>query len=113
MPRSTLPRPLGGHLSDRQLGDLRAMLEEQREFRLDQLDQLRQPTPRGPLGASDPEIVRSLRSAAGEALRDIEAALDRMAVGQYGRCVGCGRDVEIQRLEILPQTAHCMACLRK
>ena len=57
MPRSTLPCPLGGHLSHRQLVELRAMLVEQREFRLEQLSQLREPALHGPLGSTDPEIV--------------------------------------------------------
>ena len=112
MPRSTLPCPLGGHLSDRQLGELRAMLEEQREFRHEQLAQLHAPTPRGPLGSTDPEIFRSLVSGAREALRDIQAALWRMDEGRYGRCISCGDAVEVERLEILPQTARCMACQR-
>jgi len=113
MPRSTLPCPLGGHLSHRQLAELRAMLEEQREFRLEQLSQLHEPAPLGPLGSTDPEIFRSLVSGAREALRDIQAALWRMDEGHYGRCVSCGGEVEVQRLEILPQTARCMNCQRR
>lgn len=112
MPRSTLPCPLGGQLSHRQLGELRAMLEEQREFRLEQLTELHQPAPRGPLGSTDPEIFRSLVSGAREALRDIQSALWRMDEGRYGWCVSCGNTVEVQRLEILPQTARCMSCQR-
>jgi RNA polymerase-binding transcription factor DksA len=110
MARSTLPCPLGGHLSNRQLGELRAMLEEQRAFRVDQLGDLRDPT--AALAGSDPEITRSLISAAGEALRDIEDALARMDAGHYGSCVACRGPVEIERLEILPQVARCMACQR-
>lgn len=112
MPRSTLPCPLGGHLSRRQLAELRAMLEEQREFRLEQLAELHQPAAVGPLGSTDPEIFRSLTSGAREALREIQAALWRMDEGRYGWCVSCGSAVEIERLEILPQTARCMACQR-
>jgi DnaK suppressor protein len=110
MPRSTLPCPLGGNLSQPQLAELRAMLEEQREFRLDQLSQLHQPTPDGPLASADPEIFRSLVSGAREALRDIQAALWRMDEGTYGWCVSCAGPVEVERLEILPQTARCLAC---
>jgi RNA polymerase-binding transcription factor DksA len=88
------------------------MLEEQREFRLEQLSQLHEPALHGPLGSSDPEIFRSLVSGAREALRDIRGALWRMDEGSYGWCVSCGGAVEVQRLEILPQTARCMACQR-
>jgi DnaK suppressor protein len=113
MPRSTLPCPLGGHLSDQQLAELRAMLEEQRAFRLDQLRELHQPAPHGLLGSTDPEIVRSLVAGAREALRDIQGALWRMDDGRYGSCTACGGAVEVQRLEILPHTARCLACQRR
>jgi RNA polymerase-binding transcription factor DksA len=52
-------------------------------------------------------------SGAREALRDIQAALWRMEEGRYGSCVSCGGAIEVQRLEILPQTARCMACQRE
>jgi RNA polymerase-binding transcription factor DksA len=111
-PRSALPCPLSGQLSDRQVRELRSMLEEQREFRLDQLRELHEPPRAGQLGSTEPEIVRSLVSGAREALRDIRAALSRMDDGRYGYCVACGGPVETGRLEILPQTARCMACQR-
>jgi RNA polymerase-binding transcription factor DksA len=86
------------------------MLEQQRDFRLEQLAQLHLPEPRSPLGAGEPEIVRELVTGAREALRDVHAALWRMDEGRYGRCVACDRAVEVARLEILPQAALCMAC---
>ena len=88
------------------------MLEEQREFRLEQLRELHEPGPGRPLGSTDPEIFRSLVAGAREALRDVQAALWRMDDGRYGRCVSCSGAVEVQRLEILPQTARCLACQR-
>lgn len=112
MSRFTLPGPLDVHLSDGRFAELRAMLEEQREFRLEQLAQLHRPWPQGPLSSTDPEIFRSLVAGAREALREVQAALWRMDVGRFGRCVACDEPVEIERLEILPQTALCMACQR-
>jgi DnaK suppressor protein len=112
MPRFTLPGPYDVHLSDDHLSELRAMLEEQREFRLEQLAQLHHPWPLGPLSTTDPEIFRSLVIGAREALREVQSALRRMDVGRYGLCVACDEPVEIERLEILPQTALCMACQR-
>lgn len=107
MPRFTVPR-----LSDGQLADLRDMLEEQRTFRIEQLSQLHLPWPHGPLSSTDPEIFRELVTGAREALREVQAALWRMDAGRYGQCVACEGPVEIERLEILPQTALCMACQR-
>ncbi len=112
MARSTLPRSLGTALSLDQLLMLRAMLEEQLEFRLDQLAALRRPHPRSPLGSSNREITVTLTMAAHAALQDVVDALRRMDEGRFGRCVTCDGRVEIERLEILPQTALCMACQR-
>jgi DnaK suppressor protein len=111
MSHFTLPgRP--GALPAGQLEVLRGMLEEQREFRLDQLAQLHLPGPHGPLSSTDPEIFRSLAAGARAALRDVQGALWRMDEGSYGTCIRCHQPIGIERLEILPQTALCMACQR-
>jgi RNA polymerase-binding transcription factor DksA len=43
-------------------------------------------------------------------LRQIDAALHRIARGEYGICVKCGAQIEDQRLDILPATPFCRAC---
>jgi DnaK suppressor protein len=91
---------------------LRAMLEEQRAFRIDQLTELHHPERRSPLGTSDPEIFRSLSAGARAALRDVQAALWRIEDGTYGLCIDCQEPIPVERLEILPQTAVCLACHR-
>ena len=110
MAHQILPAPSDVHLSLDQLAVLRAMLEEQRAFRLDQLAELHLPAPHGLLGTDDPEIFRSLSTGARAALRDVEAALRRMDAGRYGLCVDCATPIAVERLEILPQTARCLAC---
>jgi DnaK suppressor protein len=115
MSRSTVHVPHGvppAPLSNDQLAVLRSMLDQQREFRLDQLTQLHLPGPHGPLSSTDPEIFRSLVAGARAALRDVQSALWRMDEGRYGRCVSCQEWIELERLEILPQTALCMTCQR-
>lgn len=89
------------------LAGLRTQLEEQRQFRLDQLADLRRADPHRTREVSD---VLALGARA--ALRDVLAALDRMAVGTYGQCVRCGTTLPLERLEVLPQVAHCLACAR-
>jgi len=108
---SLLPTP-SGELTTPQLALLRAMLVEQRAFRIDQLTQLHRARPGDPLSDPDPEIERSLSAGALAALRDVERALWRMEEGTYGRCVDCGTTLPLERLEILPQTARCLACQR-
>jgi DnaK suppressor protein len=43
-------------------------------------------------------------------LRLIEAALKRIADGSFGRCVGCGDEIQDQRLQALPWTLFCLRC---
>jgi hypothetical protein len=115
MSRSTVHTPHRAPrapLSDDHLAVLRSMLQQQRDFRVDQLAQLHLPGPSGPLSSREPEIFHSLVAGARAALHEVQAALWRMEEGRYGRCVICEHPIELERLEILPQTAHCMACQR-
>jgi RNA polymerase-binding transcription factor len=43
-------------------------------------------------------------------LRLIEAALKRIADGSFGICVGCGDEIQDQRLLALPWTQFCLRC---
>ncbi|MCB2099916.1 MAG: TraR/DksA C4-type zinc finger protein [Rhodobacterales bacterium] len=40
----------------------------------------------------------------------IEAALKRVAEGEYGYCTLCGDDIPLKRLELDPATPTCVAC---
>ncbi len=96
-----------------QLADLRAQLEEQRGFRVDQLRSLcLARAARSGAGANrtSREITISLMRAARSALGDVTAALRRMDDGEYGRCTSCGGAIPLDRLEVLPQVAMCMPC---
>lgn len=99
-------------LSGAELEQLRAMLEEQQDFRIEQLAALARPGAPGPLGSADTEISASLAAGARAALQDVRAALLRMADGSYGLCTLCGTSLGRERLEILPQAAMCMGCQR-
>ena len=46
-------------------------------------------------------------------LARIDAALERLAEGEYGWCVTCGEAVEPPRLELDPATPLCLACARR
>lgn len=46
-------------------------------------------------------------------VRNIERALERMERGEYGRCEGCGQQIQEERLEALPETALCIDCQQK
>ena len=41
---------------------------------------------------------------------EIDAALDRIADGTYGRCARCGSAIPLERLEFRPSASGCVAC---
>ena len=43
-------------------------------------------------------------------LREIEAALQRMASGHYGICQDCGAPIDIKRLTAYPVARRCIDC---
>lgn len=68
----------------------------------------------GRLSRQDSLQVQAMAKAAearraGE-LRRIEAALERLAEGEYGWCVECGEAIEEKRLEVDPAAPRCAAC---
>ena len=96
---------------DPHLPALRAALEQQRQFRLEQLHELTGPAAAGhPAGDPQELIQRSLRAGAEAALADIQSALQRMDAGTYGRCVQCDAAIGLERLEFLHSAGLCMRC---
>jgi RNA polymerase-binding transcription factor DksA len=93
------------------LPELRAALEEQRRFRVEQLAGLAGARATGVDDARD-EVTRTLRAGAASALVDIEVALHLMDNGGYGRCQRCGDPLPLERLEVLPSVALCTTCQR-
>ncbi|MFB9322005.1 TraR/DksA family transcriptional regulator [Cryptosporangium minutisporangium] len=45
-------------------------------------------------------------------IEEIDAALERIEAGTYGRCVRCGGSIPDERLEFRPHAAGCVACAR-
>lgn len=43
-------------------------------------------------------------------LRDTEKALRSIALGTYGKCKYCAKEIEIERLRIRPESNSCVAC---
>jgi RNA polymerase-binding transcription factor DksA len=48
-----------------------------------------------------------------EALRRVKVAEDRLASGNYGRCIHCGQSIETERLLHVPTAETCLACNQK
>lgn len=56
------------------------------------------------------EFLLSLGDAERRSLRQVDAALDKIRLGTYGKCEKCGEEIAIKRLEALPFAEYCIAC---
>ncbi|GAB1256457.1 TraR/DksA family transcriptional regulator [Aurantivibrio plasticivorans] len=56
------------------------------------------------------EVLEALATEAKESLTHIQAALQRIEDGSYGRCESCGEDIGTARLEAIPDTVLCIQC---
>ena len=98
------------------LAGLRENLLEQRLFREEQLRQIASPSQtraeriRGRQAASQIEVHVKLAASARMVLSDVEAALERMDQGRYGRCHLCAQPIALARLKIVPQARYCGRC---
>jgi len=84
----------------------RVLLEEQRADCVEQREMAL-----AEAATSTPDPV-AIRRAAGMLLTidEIDAALDRIADGTYGRCTNCGVAIPVERLTFRPFAAGCVAC---
>ena len=56
------------------------------------------------------EVLEGMGVSGQQEIRMIEAALVRIAEGEYGACVKCGADIGEERLNVLPYTPFCRDC---
>jgi DnaK suppressor protein len=84
----------------------RALLEEQRGDCVQQREMAL-----AEAATSMPDSV-AMRRAANMLLTidEIDAAVDRIADGTFGRCTNCGVAIPVERLTIRPFAAGCVAC---
>jgi DnaK suppressor protein len=69
--------------------------------------------PEGATLAFERQHIAALVGQARDYLRDVDAALSRLAAGQYGRCLRCGRPIPADRLTARPTATTCVACARR
>ena len=102
---------------------LRARLQEQRRFRLDQLAMLGESPDRREIAwrpafapddtaAEHDRIRAALIEGAWRVLADIETALHRMRTGRYGMCLRCASPITLEQLDTIPYAATCVECQR-
>lgn len=62
---------------------------------------------------SDTDRGEAILEAAKRQRGEVVAAIERIDVGTYGSCVGCGKSVPDGRLEARPEAARCVQCQSK
>jgi RNA polymerase-binding transcription factor DksA len=85
-------------------GHIHQTLDEAERARQAQLNQL--PDFTGDL------VLEAHRSAIERILAEVRSALTRLSSGSYGTCLGCMTQIPMERLELRPWTAFCVACAR-
>ena len=58
------------------------------------------------------EMAKATRRRAELRLTRVEAALERVAEDEYGECPDCGEYISLKRLQAVPASVFCMACMR-
>lgn len=66
-------------------------------------------------GQATADKARLLSIAEGlvDMLRDVDAALERMRNGTYGKCESCGAEIPADRLDARPVASLCMECKQR
>ncbi len=63
--------------------------------------------------AQEREKAYHFASKEGRLLYHIDEALRRMQNGVYGRCVECGEEISLDRLEAVPHARLCIECKQR
>src|SRR5262252_1730532 len=56
------------------------------------------------------ELLMSMSTNDRQLLDSIDAALERIEYGKYGKCIHCGQPIQEKRLEAVPWARHCLRC---
>jgi len=56
------------------------------------------------------DVLLNLSETQRQKIRDIDAALDRLAQGQYGVCLRCEEEIDERRMAVRPFSRYCIEC---
>jgi DnaK suppressor protein len=107
------------------LDDIRALLERRKEQLAQEIREVRASLAQG----SHADLAGAVRDAGDDAvadilthvdhamvardvaeMRDIDAALQRLAQGDFGSCIDCGTPIEPERIAAYPTAKRCFPC---
>lgn len=61
----------------------------------------------------DREHQMGLKNLEEHEIKEIERSMKKIKDGTYGVCEGCGKDIDLKRLEVLPQAKFCIDCAKE
>ncbi len=116
-------------MNSEQLRHFKHLLQQHREEQADILGDMIEGTPEGYRDTEDSELSRydnhpadvatelfdaqqraALRSNHEFVIREIDDALEKVKKGTYGVCELCGKGIDPQRLEVIPDARNCIQC---
>ena len=56
------------------------------------------------------EVMDAIGHASRRELAAVDRALEHIEAGDYGICVGCGENIPIERLTVMPFSDRCVDC---
>lgn len=59
------------------------------------------------------ETLNLLDSKERHELEKINAALERIKRGEFGKCLSCGEDIPVDQLKSIPTSTQCVECAQK
>lgn len=90
--------------------EARQRLEHERNSRLEQMRAIEESAGGG---QESEDLLNAQKSTLKQALKDIEAAFERLENGSYGNCENCSKPIPVERLEILPYARCCVPCQQR
>ncbi|MCL4466015.1 MAG: TraR/DksA C4-type zinc finger protein [Chloroflexi bacterium] len=113
-------------MASRKYAGFKRKLEEQKERLRRDLETAQETAPSGVTSADEPSYSNHLADEATATyqqeanlalerhlereLAGVDAALQRLQNGTYGRCENCGGEIGLERLEALPTATLCINC---
>ncbi len=116
-------------LTRAQIAELRALLEQERDRLLEELEAMEEHAPEVEEqvgmdigGGYDEDLADvasttferektiALESSVQATLTQVEEALQRIEAGTYGTCLRCGNPIDFARLQVLPYATLCINC---
>lgn len=55
----------------------------------------------------------AIRQNLEQLLNKTRQSLAKIRSGKYGKCESCGKNIELERLEVIPTATLCLACSKK